>query len=170
MDDATSADDSGVAEKGASGWRGQLYRVAPLLVACFGAYAFLQARELEVRSLSEPGPGMWPAIVSAVMAVSAFLLIVRDIPEDYEEWTLRSARVVLGVAVLGLFVWFFDVLGFVPSSLLLLFIWLKFIAKESWRMSLVLSIAGAFALNYIFVDVFAVPFPPGLVVIHSGGA
>lgn len=152
------------------GWRGHLYRLAPLLVALFAGYAFLQARDMEVRTLSEPGPGMWPAIVSGVMGISALLLVARDIPDDYEAWTLRSIRVLAGVAVLGAFVWFFDVLGFVPSSLLILFIWLKFIAKESWRLSLVLAIAGAFALNYIFVDVFAVPFPPGLVVIESGGA
>lgn len=152
------------------GWRGHLFRLAPLILALFAGYAFLKARDMEIQSLSEPGPGMWPAIVAGVMGISALLLIVRDIPEDYEAWNLQSARVIQGVVVLGAFVYFFDVLGFVPSALLILFIWLKFIARESWRLSLVLAIAGAFALNYIFVDVFAVPFPPGLVVITSGGA
>jgi alkylation response protein AidB-like acyl-CoA dehydrogenase len=91
------------------------------------------------------------------------------IPEDYEDWSLRSLRVLGGFAVLAGFVGFFSVLGFVPSAFLILFIWMKVLARESWWISLVLAIAGAFALNYIFVDVFAVPFPPGLVEITSGG-
>ncbi|WP_157551176.1 tripartite tricarboxylate transporter TctB family protein [Nocardioides jensenii] len=151
------------------GWRAHIFRLAPLVLTLFAAYAIYQARDLEIRSLSEPGPGMWPLIVSSVMGISSLLLIVRDIPEDYEPWSLRSARVLGGIAVLAAFVWFFDVLGFVPSAFLILFIWMKVLAHESWRLSLLLAVAGAFSLNYIFVDVFAVPFPPGLVVITSGG-
>lgn len=168
MSEATPVVEEGGAPQG---WRGHLYRLAPLLLAIFAIYAFTRARgNLEVRSLSEPGPGMWPMICAGVMGITALLLIVRDIPQDYEAWSLRSARVLGGVAVLVAFVWFFDVLGFLPSAFLFLFIWLKVMAKESWRLSLLLAIAGAFALNYIFVDVFAVPFPPGLVVITFGGA
>lgn len=169
----TMSEETPVAAEGGAphGWRGHVYRVAPLLLAFFAIYAFQKARgDLEVRSLSEPGPGMWPMICSAVMGITALLLIVRDIPEDYEAWGARSARVLGGVAVLIAFVWFFDVLGFVPSAFLFLFIWMKVLAKESWRLSLLLAIAGAFVLNYIFVQVFAVPFPPGLVVINAGGA
>lgn len=152
------------------GWRGHLYRLAPFFLALFAGYAIYAARDLEVRSLAEPGPAMWPLIVASVMGITALLLIVRDIPEDYESWTPRSARVLAGAGVLFAFVWFFDVLGFVPSSFLFLFIWMKLMARESWRLSLLLAIVGAFALNYIFVNVFAVPFPPGLVVITSGGS
>lgn len=170
MSEATSPDIQPEESQVPQGWRGHLYRLAPLLLAIFAAYAFFKARGMEMRNLSEPGPGMWPAIVAAVMGISALLLVVRDIPEDYEAWNRTSIRVLLGVLFLAAFVWFFDFLGFAPSALLLLFVWLKVIARESWRISLVLAIAGTFALNYIFVGVFAVPFPPGLVQIQSGGA
>ncbi len=66
------------------GWRAHIFRLAPLVLTLFAAYAIYQARDLEIRSLSEPGPGMWPLIVSSVMGISSLLLIVRDIPEDYE--------------------------------------------------------------------------------------
>ncbi|MFC7493016.1 MULTISPECIES: tripartite tricarboxylate transporter TctB family protein [unclassified Nocardioides] len=151
-------------------WRGHVHRFAPLLLAACAAYAVYAARDLEVHGLSQPGPGMWPLIVSVVMGVTALLLVVRDIPEDYEAWSWRSVRVLGGVAVLAAYVWSLGVLGFVPSSLLFLFIWMKVLARESWRMSLLLAVVGAFALNFVFVDVFAVPFPPGLVTIESGGS
>ena len=167
MSEATPVDGGGGAPPG---WRGHLYRLAPLILTIIAFYAFSKARsDLEVRTLSEPGAAMWPMICAALMGITALFLIVRDIPEDYEAWNLRSARVLAGVVVLIAFVWFFDVLGFVSSAFLFLFIWMKMLAKESWRLSLLLAVAGAFALNYIFVDVFAVPFPPGLVVITSGG-
>lgn len=152
-----------------SGWRGHLYRLAPLLLAVCGLYAVIKARDLKIGSLEDAGPGMWPLIVSTVMAVTALLLVVRDIPEDYEPWSLSSLQVVAGVLALGAFVGFFEFLGFLVASFLILFVWMKILAREPLLISLVLAVAGTFALNFIFVDLFSVPFPGGLIAITTGG-
>lgn len=149
--------------------RAHLFRVAPLLVAIFALWAALKARELKIDSISHPGPGMWPLIVATVMGITALLLVWLDIREDYESWDRRSVRVIWAVVTLGVFVALFPILGFVISAFLILFVWMKFLAKESWRLALLLSVVGALVLNYIFVDLLAVPFPPGLLTITAGG-
>lgn len=150
-------------------WQRHRFRLAPALVACLAVFVVHAGRDLEVKSLQDPGPGMWPLIVAVVMGVTGALLILRDIPEDYERWNRQSVRVLAAIVMLAAFVWLFPTLGFLVSAVLILFLWMKVLGRESWRLSLVLSTAGALVLNYIFVDLFSVPFPPGLIVITTGG-
>ncbi|HZH19545.1 MAG TPA: tripartite tricarboxylate transporter TctB family protein, partial [Geodermatophilus sp.] len=60
-----------------------------------------------------------------------------------------------------LFVVLFQTIGFVIPAFLLLFAWLRLLAGESWRMALVLAVAGALVLHLVFVVALGVPFPAG---------
>jgi putative tricarboxylic transport membrane protein len=122
-----------------------------------------------VGDVSAPGPGLWPTAVSLIVIGTAALLVFRDIPEDYEAWSRHSLVAAAGFGILALFIQLFQVIGFLPASVLMLFVWLKVLAKESWRMSLLLAVVGAVALHFIFANVFEVPFPEGVLLLLSAG-
>jgi putative tricarboxylic transport membrane protein len=141
--------------------RSQLRRIAPLLLLALGVAALFTARDMGLGGLTAPGPGLWPAIAAALLSATAFVLLFLDPAEDYEPWTAGTARIVAGLAGLALFVVLFQTIGFVIPAFLLLFAWLRLLAGESWRMALVLAVAGALVLHLVFVVALGVPFPAG---------
>ena len=141
--------------------RSQLRRIAPLLLLALGVAALLTARDMGLGGLTAPGPGLWPAIAAALLSATAFVLLFLDPAEDYEPWTAGTARIAAGLAGLALFVVLFQTIGFVIPAFLLLFAWLRFLGGESWRMALVLAVAGALVLHLVFVVALGVPFPAG---------
>ena len=141
-----------------------LYRIGPLVLVAVGIAACLGARPLEVGEMTNPGPGLWPLAVAVVVAATAGILTFVDIPEDYEGWDRHSLVIAAAIAVLAIFIVLFQVLGFVVSSFLMLIVWLKIFARESWRLSLVLAIAGSIALYLVFAEFFGVPFPDGVLM------
>jgi putative tricarboxylic transport membrane protein len=141
--------------------RSQLRRIAPLLLLALGVGALLMGRDMGLGELTAPGPGLWPAIVAALLTGTAVVLLFLDPAEDYEPWTLGTARIVAGLAGLALFIVLFQTIGFVVSAFLLLFAWLRFLGGESWRMALVLAVVGTIALHLVFVVALGVPFPAG---------
>ena len=151
------------------GTRSQLRRIAPLLLLALGVAALLMARDMGLGELTAPGPGLWPAIVAALLTATSVALLFLDPAEDYEPWTAGTARIVAGLAGLALFIVLFDTIGFVVPAFLLLFAWLRLLAGESWRMALVLAAAGALALHLVFVVGLGVPFPAGPVDQLLGG-
>ncbi len=141
--------------------RSQLRRIAPLLLLALGVAALFTARDMGLGELTAPGPGLWPAIAAALLSATAFVLLFLDPAEDYEPWTAGTARIAAGLAGLALFVVLFQTIGFVIPAFLLLFAWLRLLAGESWRMALVLAVAGALVLHLVFVVALGVPFPAG---------
>jgi hypothetical protein len=56
------------------------------------------------------------------------------------------------VAVVG-------VIGFEIPATLLMFVWLRFLGRESWRLSIITSLATVVAFYIVFVGLLAVPIP-----------
>ena len=157
---STSAPAPAPARHPRSAWS-QLHRIAPLLLLALGVGALLMARDMGLGEFTAPGPGLWPAIVAALLTGTAVALLFLDPAEDYEPWTAGTARIVAGLAGLALFVILFQTIGFVIPAFLLLFAWLRFLGGESWRMALVLAVAGALVLHLLFVVALGVPSPAG---------
>ena len=151
------------------GARSQLRRLAPLLLLALGVGALLVGWDMGLGELTAPGPGLWPTIVAGLLIATSVVLLFLDPAEDYEPWTAGTARIVAGLAGLALFIVLFQTIGFVVSAFLLLFAWLRFLGGESWRMALVLAVAGAVVLHLVFVVVLGVPFPAGPVDQLLGG-
>jgi putative tricarboxylic transport membrane protein len=154
---------------GPSTARNQLRRLAPLLLLALGVAALVTAWGMGLGELTAPGPGLWPAVVAALLTGTAAALLFLDPAEDYEPWTSGTARIGAGLVGLGLFVLLFVTIGFVIPAFLLLTAWLRFFGDESWRMALVLGVAGALVLHLVFVIALGVPFPAGPVDQLLGG-
>jgi hypothetical protein len=91
--------------------------------------------------------------------MSVALLLFGRKKLDAEAFSSSSWQVAAGIATLIGFVLVVGVTGFEIPTLLLTFIWLKFLGKETWRMSVLLSVAVTAAFYLIFVVALSVPIP-----------
>jgi putative tricarboxylic transport membrane protein len=52
-----------------------------------------------------------------------------------------------------------EVIGFEIPAAVLCFVWLRFLGRESWRMSIITSLAVVVGFYLVFVAALAVPIP-----------
>jgi len=143
----------------------------PLVVAIALAAVFhLQTSEMEVGSLTEPGPGFWPRVLIVaivVVSVIGFLIDTRDGIEVFELG--GTVRVLLGFAALVVFTLLFQETGSILAGFVFLMIWLKGLNGESWRMSLAISVVAPLASYLLFVSALGVRLPEDIVASLWGG-
>lgn len=131
----------------------------PLLLGAAAVWASLQ---LDLGTMTKPGPGLWPLVVSVLLAVSSLaVLLTRE--QDGEPFTRASLTIAAALAGLVVFVVLFAQFGFVLAAALLLAGWLRFISKESWLMTIVVTVAAVAILYVLFAIALGVPFPFDLV-------
>jgi putative tricarboxylic transport membrane protein len=134
--------------------------VVGLAVLGLGVAALLGSWALGAGSARAPGTGTWPLLVSAVLVVlGVALLAMTGRTHDAERFTRASWLVLAGLATMVVFVAVIEVIGFEIPAALLMFVWLKFLGGESWRSSIVTSIAAVVAFYVVFVGLLAVPIP-----------
>lgn len=139
--------------------QGQLYRANSVVVVLFASACAVYALSLPMGSLSNPGAGMWPFIISMVMGIAALaLLITERSSEDYEPLSKRTWIIVAGFGLMALFVLGFTNLGLTLPSLLS-FVWMRWMAGESWRTSIILSILFTAIYVVTFSILLGVPMP-----------
>ncbi|MDG4663220.1 tripartite tricarboxylate transporter TctB family protein [Mycobacterium sp. 236(2023)] len=111
-------------------------------------------------TLQEPGPGLWPFIVSVVIAaLSAVLLVVGRSLTDSEAFTKSSILPIVGIITFVGFGFLLPLTGFEIPALILSIIWLKFLGGESWRNTVVISVATVAAFYFLFLYGLRIPLP-----------
>lgn len=147
------------------------YRANSFVVLLLGLAAALYASTLKVGTLASPGAGLWPLAVSvALVAFAAILLVTERDTDDYEPLEKRTVIVVLAVLLLAGFVIGFSAIGLSIPAFLLLFIWLRWLAGESWMLTLIVSLVGAAAFVVVFVVLLGVQVPSDPVLsLLTGG-
>jgi putative tricarboxylic transport membrane protein len=111
-------------------------------------------------SLREPGPGLWPFVISVLIAaMSAVLLVVGRGLTDAEAFTRSSVLPVVGVVTFVAFGLLMPVTGFEIPALALCVIWLKFLGGESWRNTVVISVVTVAAFYLLFLYGLRIPLP-----------
>jgi putative tricarboxylic transport membrane protein len=146
-----------------------IHRLGPLAVLLLGLYAAVTAWDLGPGSLTRPGPGLWPLLVSLVIMATAAVLLVVDHPSQYESWGRGSIRIAGGLVSLGVFIVLFENFGFFLPALAMLLIWLRFMGGETWAWTLPLALIGPVVMYLIFVEALAVPFPDDLLISRIRG-
>lgn len=141
----------------------RLGSIVPLLLGVFGlCYSYFL---LPLGRLTNPGPGLWPFIVSAFIVLASLILLVTDRDrEDYERFTARTRYVGLGIVSIGLFIVLFKQIGFIIPGFLTLVFWLRFLGKESWRMTLIVSVLVTIGFYLLFVTLLGIPLPEDILV------
>ena len=134
--------------------------VVALAVVGLGVAALLGSLALGVGSARTPGTGTWPLLVSVVLVVLGLgLLALTGRTRDAERFTPAAWLVLAGLATMLGFVAVISVIGFEIPSALLMFVWLRFLGGESWRTSIITSLATVAGFYVVFVGLLAVPIP-----------
>ncbi|MGP3911513.1 tripartite tricarboxylate transporter TctB family protein [Nonomuraea sp. 10N515B] len=138
----------------------RLNLVAALVPLVIGVVAALMSWNLGVGSLSAPGPGMWPLVVSVAMVVIAAVLMLQSRPRgDEERFTKDVVTVAIAAASLIAYAFLFELVGFEVPTIALLVLWLKGLGRESWRMTAVVSVVATAALYLLFITGLGVSLP-----------
>ncbi len=134
--------------------------IPALVVLVLGAGAAYLAYGYGLGSLRRPGPGLWPFTVSVlIMVLAVVLLVVGRTLDDAEKFTRSSLLVLVGGATfvgLGLLL---PTLGFEIPAILLGIVWLRFLGGETWRSTIVISVATTAAFYVLFLYGLKIPLP-----------
>ena len=134
--------------------------VVGIAVVGLGVAALLGSLALGVGSARTPGTGTWPLMVSiALVALGLGLLAMTGRTRDAERFSGAGWLVLAGLATMIAFVAVVGVIGFEIPATLLMFVWLRFLGRESWRLSIITSLATVVAFYIVFVGLLAVPIP-----------
>jgi putative tricarboxylic transport membrane protein len=111
-------------------------------------------------SFSQPGGGLWPFIVSVVIAaLSAVLLVTGRRLTDSEAFTRSSVLALVGAITFVAFGLLMPVTGFEIPGLVLCVIWLRFLGGESWRNTVVISVVTVAVFYLLFLYGLRIPLP-----------
>jgi putative tricarboxylic transport membrane protein len=133
-------------------------RVAGLSAVAVGIAAALGARDLGVGSLTDPGPGLWPLVVSAVLAITGAVVAVR--PGDDAEAIGRDAwTVVVACVTLVAYTAVIRVVGFELPTIALLAVWMRMFGGEPWRTTVAVSVGVTVVVYLVFILALGVALP-----------
>jgi hypothetical protein len=134
--------------------------VTAVAVVVLGVAAFAGSLRLGVGSASAPGPGTWPAVVSGVLVILGVVLAARfRHTADAERFGRAALLVLLAVASMAMFVAVIGTIGFEIPAAVLAFVWLRFLGREGWRMSVAVSVGATVAFYLLFVAALDVTIP-----------
>lgn len=134
--------------------------VTAVVIAALAVGAIVGSLALGVGSPGQPGPGTWPLLMGvALLVLSVVLAFLARRTTDAERFTRASWQVLAGLVTMILFVSAIGVIGFEIPAALLTFVWLRYLGGESWRLSIVISIAVVIAFYAIFVGALSVRIP-----------
>jgi putative tricarboxylic transport membrane protein len=134
--------------------------VVALVVLALGVAALFGSNALGLGAAAGPAAGTWPLLVAIVtVLIGIGMLAAARYTHDAERFTGASLLVLAGLATMVVFVVLLPVIGFEIPAALLCFVWLRFLGRESWRLSLLLTVGLVAAFYAIFVGALSVPIP-----------
>lgn len=116
-----------------------------------------------------PGPGLWPGVIAGMMFLTALCLLVKSLRMKPEEdtpidmKTEGTKRVYITMAILVVYVALLGAVGFIPMTIIMLCIFIKWFAKTKPATTLLISAASTLAIYCIFKFVLNVPVDFGLI-------
>lgn len=112
----------------------------------------------------QPTPGFFPIIIAVVLLISSiacFVQIARDKDSEAVRYNRNELMVMLGAA--GIILCTF-VIGLMPSCLIYIFLWLKFVEHASWKVIVIIEIIMAAIILGVFTFWLQIRFPMGLLL------
>ncbi len=140
---------------------GPIYQTVGALVGiAIGVAGAVLSYGYGLGSIEKPGGGMWPFVVSVVIAaLSAVLLVTGRRLTDSEAFTRSSVLALVGAITFVAFGLLMPVTGFEIPGLVLCVIWLRFLGGESWRNTAVISVVTVAVFYLLFLYGLRIPLP-----------
>jgi len=140
-------------------------RFGSLFLLLVGGYALIHSARLPLGNWNQPGPGVFPLLLSLLLSAIGVALLVSSKGGNKFNWKDSLSRQKNTWAIMGLTVGFilgFGRLGFVLTSGLYLFLLFSWICR--FRMIIAAPLAAGITAAgwYLFVRILNLQFPPGL--------
>lgn len=133
---------------------------AAVVVIAVGTVGVIGSLGLGLGTVRSPAAGTWPFVISlALVALGVALVATARQTTDTEKFTGSSWLVMAGLATMVVFATLIDTIGFEIPAALLAFVWLRFLGRESWRVSVVGSVLMVTAFYLVFVVALGVSIP-----------
>ena len=142
----------------------------------FAVVLFFAAQGLPLKSEFGPGSGLFPVILSVLLALLSLTIIIQAWWNDRLDKTPEGTHKILGpekkkyflyLACFFAFSLFFEKLGYFPSMILFLGFILKYVEKQSWKTTCGIIILSGLISYLIFFKFLAVPLPAGILSLVS---
>ncbi len=131
-----------------------------LLPLLLGVAAVVYALRLGIGGPRDPGAGLWPLLTGIAIVASALVLLFRERDQsDYEKYTRGALHNMVGIASLALYVVLLPLIGVEIVTLLVTAVWLKYLGGESWRTTVLMSVAITVGVYVLFISVLGAPIP-----------
>ena len=139
-------------------------RWSGLILVGLALYIVFEAAHLPVGSVSMPGPGFFPLLLSVVLFVLAVCVVGSSVaifgpPRtiQFENSTYHALFTFGAVCAVAIVI---EQLGFMICTTALMIILLRWISRLSWRIS-VLTAMGSVSIVYAIFTKLGVPLPRG---------
>lgn len=137
-------------------------------LAAFALFAVLQSTRLQVGSVWRPGPGFFPLLLAAALALVAVMIAVRawrsrarTAVADGGGGGVDARRLLLTIGAFAAYVLLFERLGFLLASGALLAFLFGALGRYRWPFALAGGAIVAVAAYVVFDYWLAVRLPPG---------
>jgi hypothetical protein len=141
-------------------------RITAIITSLGGGWIMYYAwHTLKLGSIHVPDAGFLPFLCGVGLAVLGIVWIMilqwkkeaeGESPAEERLWQ----RAVLSLALMVLYGWVMETVGYITSTLIFMVAWQQIIEREKWVKTMVISLAGTFAMYALFVYLLRVPIPP----------
>ncbi len=146
--------------------------ITAVLTIILGLYVVITCMgypRAEAYGTGVPGPGLWPGLIAAMMVLAAICLLVKSLrmkPEEdtpLEMLTDGTKRVYVTMAILVVYVALLGVVGFIPCTIVMLYVFINWFAKKKPVITLLISVISTLVVYCVFKYVLNVPVDFGLI-------
>jgi len=125
---------------------------------------------LKVGTVLEPGPGLFPLITGGLLSLLSLITLSKAFLKQSAEnrclrelWAgLNWSRSFLTLGALSVYVIVLNIIGFILTTLLLLFFLFRVMEPQRWKLVIGLSVLGSFGSYFLFERLLQIPFPKGI--------
>ncbi len=134
-----------------------------------GGILILSSVRLGIGTVTLPGPGAWPFLLSICLILLGGSLLMRPAPSDQNIVLMRPrwGKLVLALVTLLGYALLLDTLGYLVATGLLLLVQLHWVEDRSWKVSILTALIAAVVSFTVFVFWLNVSLPPGIVPIRA---
>jgi putative tricarboxylic transport membrane protein len=129
---------------------------------CIMYYAW---HTLKLGSIHVPDAGFLPFLCGAGLAILGIIwILILQWTKEQENGDSAEKRLwhrpVLSLALMVLYGWAMETVGYITSTLIFMVAWQQIIEREKWLKTMIISLLGTLAMYTLFVYLLKVPIPP----------
>ena len=139
-------------------------RLSSLLLFLVGILALIQSAQFPMGTLEKPGPGVFPLMLSVLLAVIGVLLLIAEKGQGKLNWLriIREKGTVWKIIILSAaFIAAFEGLGYLASSAAYLFLLFFWVCHSRAGVAVALTAVITLGSWYLFGTILGLQLPTG---------